>query len=320
MSQSGNYMRDALIEGICRRMHGDESIFFLSADLGSPKLDRLRETFKDRFINVGIAEQNLINVAAGLAFEGYTVFAYAIASFMTMRAYEQIRVNLALHAQVRSVNVNLIGVGSGVSYDVSGPTHHCLEDISIMRTLPNVEVFSPSDSVLAARFLDRAVAVKQPKYIRFDSKPLPDLYAAVCSIGMEDCFCELRQGSDVCLVATGYMTHTALKAAEMLKNKGVSAGVIDVFGLKPFAEEPFFKAIEKYSAAITIEEAYVGKNGLDNLVTGVVRRLGSDIKLVSIGVRDTFEFELGGREYLHRLNGMDAENIVGIAAKVCGLV
>ena len=157
-------------------MHDDNSIFFISADFGSPKLDILREKFKDRFINVGIAEQNLINISTGLALEGFTVYAYAIAPFLTMRAYEQIRVNLALHAQLKEININLIGVGAGLSYDVSGPTHHCLEDITIMRTLPNLIVFSPSDWILAQKFVDYSIKVKKPKYLRFDGKPLPQIY------------------------------------------------------------------------------------------------------------------------------------------------
>ena len=108
-------MRDALLERIWKSMGSDQKIFFLSADFGSPVLDKIRADFPDRFINVGVAEQNLINVAAGLALEGYKVFAYAIAPFITMRCCEQIRVNLALLSSVRKMNVNLIGVGAGYS-------------------------------------------------------------------------------------------------------------------------------------------------------------------------------------------------------------
>jgi transketolase len=154
MKSESKIMREVLIEGIYQRMEQDQSLFFVTADFGSPKLDALREQFKDRFINVGIAEQNLINISTGLALEGFTVYAYAIAPFLTMRAYEQIRVNLSLHAQLKEINVNLIGVGAGLSYDVSGPTHHCLEDITIMRSLPNMTLFSPSDWKLAEKFVD----------------------------------------------------------------------------------------------------------------------------------------------------------------------
>ena len=147
-------MRDVLIEAIYKKMALDERVFFLSADFGAPALDKLRKDFGDRFINVGIAEQNLVNIATGLALEDCIVYAYAIAPFLTMRAYEQIRLSLSISAQIKPVNVNLIGVGGGLSYDVAGPTHHCLEDISLMRLLPNMTVFSPSDWKLAENFFD----------------------------------------------------------------------------------------------------------------------------------------------------------------------
>jgi transketolase len=118
-------MRDVFIETLTLKMADDDKIFFLSADFGSPALDKLRELYPNRFINVGIAEQNLINVATGLALEGFKVYAYAIAPFVTMRCFEQIRVNLSVLPQVRPVTVNIVGVGAGFSYDMSGPTHHC---------------------------------------------------------------------------------------------------------------------------------------------------------------------------------------------------
>jgi len=121
-------------------MEQDSSIFFISADFGSPVLDDIRADYPDRFVNVGIAEQNLINVTAGLALEGFKVFAYAIAPFITMRCFEQLRVNLALLSEVREINVNLIGVGAGYSYVVSGPTHQCYEDITLIRSLPNFKI------------------------------------------------------------------------------------------------------------------------------------------------------------------------------------
>ena len=128
-------MRDALLDSVWERMSSDENIFFVTADFGSPVLDRIRTDFPNRFVNVGIAEQNLINISSGLSLEGYKVFAYAIAPFITMRCFEQLRVNLALLHKVRTINVNLIGVGAGYSYVVSGPTHQCYEDIGLIRNL-----------------------------------------------------------------------------------------------------------------------------------------------------------------------------------------
>ena len=303
-------MRDVFIEQIYHRMHDDDSIFFLCADFGSPKLDVLREDFEDRFINVGIAEQNLINIATGLALEGYTVYAYAIAPFLTMRAYEQIRVNLSLHAQLKEINVNLIGVGAGLSYDVSGPTHHCIEDISIMRTLPNIVLFSPSDWGLAQRFVDYSIKEKMPKYIRFDGKPLPQIYENVDDVKLDDGFYEMIKGEDICLVSTGYMTHKASNAAKSLLDEGIAVGVTDVFFIKPLDEVTFFEKLNGYKHLITIEEGFINKGGLDSLVSSILDRNNSNVRLQRMGFEDSYKFDIGDRDYLLRLNKLSEIDII----------
>jgi transketolase len=303
-------MRDALIEQICNRMHKDKSLFFVTADFGSPKLDKLKEEFKDRFINVGIAEQNLINIATGLALEGFTVYAYAIAPFLTMRAYEQIRNNLSLLSQTKEFNINLIGVGAGLSYDMSGPSHHCLEDISIIRTLPNITVFSPSDWVLAERFVDYSIKVKKAKYARFDSKPLPQIYEDGIDINMQNGFYELAKGEGVCLVSTGFMTHSALKVIDRLREENINIGLIDMFFLRPFNQQMFFELLNKYKFVITLEEAFINKAGLDSLVSTFLESRDSNIRLKRMGFKDEHVFEIGGREHLHKLNALDEDSII----------
>lgn len=303
-------MRDCFIEGLCQRMEWDKSIFFLCADFGSPKLDKLRDRFPDRFINVGIAEQNLINVATGLALEGFTVYAYAIAPFLVMRAYEQIRVNLSLQTQLKEININLVGVGAGLSYDVSGPTHHCLEDITIMRALPNMEVISPSDWVLAEKSIDYSIKVKKPKYLRFDGKPLPKIYDESSPIKIEDGFCELKKGSKICFVSTGIMTHKALNVLDMLSKQDINAGVIDMFLLKPINSDILYEVLKKYKVLVVLEEAFINKGGLDSLILGILNSKGSKIKVKNMGFGDSYVFDIGSREYLHKLNKLDEESII----------
>ncbi|MBI4823519.1 MAG: transketolase [Nitrospirae bacterium] len=302
-------MRDAFIGKLCDRMVEDKRLFFLTADFGAPKLDKLREDFKDRFINVGIAEQNLINIATGIALEGFTVYAYAIAPFITMRPYEQIRNNLSLLAQTKEVNINLIGVGAGLSYDVSGPSHHCLEDIIVMRALPHISVFSPSDWVLVERFVDYSINVKGPKYLRFDSKPLPQIYDESSDFDLKKGFYELSKGKDVCLVSTGFMTHTALSAVRELANEAVEVGLIDVFLFEP-NEEMFFEAIKGYKTVITLEEAFINRGGLDSLVSLILECRDSNARVKRMGFKDRYVFELGGRLHLHKLNGLDKEAVI----------
>jgi len=302
-------MRDALIGEIYNRMQQDERIFFLSADMGAPVLDKLRQDFQDRFINVGIAEQNLINVATGLALEGYAVYAYAIAPFF-LRAYEQIRINLALSTQFRDLNVNFMGVGAGVSYDVSGPTHQCLEDLSAFRTLPNLVLFSPSDWRSARRFVDYSLTVRRPKYVRLDGKPLPPIYDEQADLNWDEGCCELVQGQEIALVSTGYMTHKALKVAELLRPEGTEVGVIDVFLLAPLGEDALLAALAKYRCIVTLEEGFVGKGGLDSLILSLFAQRGVAKTVKSMGFDGEYRFESRPRDVLHAAAGFGEEDIL----------
>ena len=303
-------MRDAFIERIYQRMKGDRNIFFLSADFGAPLLDKLRNDLPDRFINVGIAEQNLVNLAAGLALEGYAVYAYGLAPFLTMRPYEQIRVNLSMLSQLRKINVNLVGVGAGISYAVSGPTHHCLEDLGIMRMLPGIVIFSPSDTILIEKFIDYTLTNKSPKYLRFDGAALPPLYGSCHDLVLDNGFYELAKGGKVCIVSTGYMTHKALSIKKRLLENAIAIGVIDVFMLKPINEELFFAALDKYASIVTLEEAFINKGGLDGLVSSVMDKYHSRKNLRRMGFGDAYVFDIGSREYLHKINNLDEDRII----------
>lgn len=303
-------MRDAFLEGIAAAMAKNKNIFVLSADFGSPALDAIRGKYPGRFINVGIAEQNLVNVATGLALEGFTVYAMGIATFMTMRAFEQIRIDLALQAQIKTLNVNLIGVGAGLSYDVSGPTHHCLEDISILRTLPNLVLFSPSDWTLAKSFVDYSIRVKKPKYLRFDGKPHTALCTGVDNTDIARGWRQLREGKDVCLVATGYMVSKALRIADVLKEEGYSIGVLDIFLLKPLNETEVLSLLDKYGAVITLEEAFINKGGFDSMIIGALNRHNRHIPVKSFGFGDNYVFDIGSRDRLHGLNKLSDSDII----------
>lgn len=314
MTQPVRAMRDAFIETLYDRMAEDERIFFLAADLGSPALDRLRADFPDRFINVGIAEQNLINVATGLALEGGIVYAYAIAPFISMRAYEQIRVNLSISSQIRPVNVNLIGVGGGVSYQVSGPTHHCLEDLAIMRLLPNMAVFSPSDWRLAAAFVDYTVSNGTPKYLRFDGKPIPAIYETVTPETVTAGFCELVVGTEACIVSTGFMTQRALNVVRGLE----AVGVVDLFLLKPANTVELRQTLLKYRHIVTVEEGFVGNGGLDALIAQLLNEDRHSVTLDHIGFNDHYVFELGTRDHLHARSGIDESALTAAVTRRLG--
>ncbi|AVT78127.1 transketolase, C-terminal section [Rhodopseudomonas palustris] len=296
-------MRDAFLERIWRAMEDDEAIFFACADFGSPVLDRIRGDYPQRFVNVGIAEQQLINVSAGLALEGYKLFAYAIAPFITMRCYEQIRVSLALLSTVRPMNVNLIGVGAGYSYVVSGPTHQCYEDLTLMRALPNMQVLSPADHVTAASLFDHCVSAPGPKYLRFDAQLLPVVYNTPPDLGAG--FHVHRRGARLCLVATGYMLHTAFAAADRLAAEtGDAVGVIDLFDLARFDCDALAAELSGYAGLVSLEEGFRGRGGMDALLFEFIARRGLSGRLLNIGVEGGYRFELGSRAELHEQVGI----------------
>jgi transketolase len=284
-------------------MGRDNKIFFASADFGSPVLDKIRADFPDRFVNVGIAEQNLINISAGLALEGYTVFAYAIAPFITMRCFEQIRVSLALLSEVRPMNVNLIGVGAGYSYVVSGPTHQCYEDITLMRALPNFQILSPADHISADALFDRCIGIIGPKYLRFDAQVLPVIYKSGAP-NLDVGFHVHRQGSRVCLLATGYMTQTALQVADTLSESDITVGVVDLFDIANFDADAMVSLLKSYKGIVTMEEGFRGRGGVDSMMFEFIARHHLNLPMLNLGVEGGYRFELGSREELHEQVGI----------------
>jgi len=312
-------MRDALIGRIWEAMEEDKKIFFVCADFGSPVLDKIRENYPDRFVNVGIAEQNLINISAGLALEGFTVFAYAIAPFITMRCYEQTRVSLALLSEVRPMNVNLIGVGAGYSYVVSGPTHQCYEDITLMRAMPNVRVLSPADHITAAAMFDVCIGTMGPKYLRLDAQLLPVVYEGEGHHMELGYYCHSSSGC-VCIVATGYMLHTALDVASHLNKEGVQVAVIDLFDLTRFDPGALKKELRQFKHVVSLEEGFSGRGGLDALLFDLLADVCPRPTISNIGVKGGYRFELGSRQELHEQVGIGRnvvlERVRGIALSI----
>jgi len=299
-------MRDTFLASLYEKMKSDKTIFFVAADFGAPILDKIREDYPDRFINVGIAEQNLINVATGLALEGFTVYAYAIAPFITMRCYEQIRVNISVLSHVRPMNINLIGVGAGVSYAMSGPTHHCLEDLSIMKTLPNIEVFSPSDYMTAEAYVERTLTINKPKYIRFDAKPM---IALECSIkDFDNGFRVLQKGEKVAIISTGYMSQKAKKIVKDFDN----ITLIDLYFINYYDKNKLEESLKDIDTIITIEEAFKNCGGLDAEINFNFKNK----KIVNLGFKKKYTFEIGSREFVHEQNGLGKNDIIKEIKKV----
>jgi len=306
-------MRDAFLEQVWQGMQRDERVYFVTADFGSPVLDKIRRDFPGRFVNVGIAEQNLINVSCGLALEGFCVFAYAIAPFITMRCFEQIRVNLALLSTVRPMNVNLIGVGAGYSYVMSGPTHQCYEDLTLMRGLPNLHIYSPSDHIGAEGLFTRCLAEKRPKYLRFDAQILPVLGQSSDDHALG--YIIRRQGEGLCLIATGYMVHTALAIADHLAVHDIAATVVDLFDLSDVDLDGLVGLMCRHSHLVSMEEGFRGRGGMDSMLFEIISRHHVSAPLLNLGVEPAYSFEQGTRQQLHERVGIGEQ---GALADILG--
>lgn len=298
-------MRDVFLTRLHEKMHEDDRLFFVSADFGAPVLDKIRADFPERFINVGIAEQNLINVSVGLALEGFTVYAYAIAPFITMRCYEQIRVNIAILSQLRPMNINLIGVGAGVSYSLSGPTHHCLEDLSIMRTLPNIEVFSPSDYLLTEAYIERTIANKHPKYLRFDAMPMLPMSEFIENFDLG--FRVVQTGAKVAIIATGYMSQKAKKVATDFE-----VTIIDLYFLNAYNLEQLQYYLKDIETVITLEEGFKGVGGLDSEINSKLKNK----QVINLGFEQQYTFDVGSREFVHETNGLGEQDLLALLKTV----
>ena len=201
------------------------------------------------------------------------------------------------------MNVNLIGVGAGYSYVVSGPTHQCYEDITLMRALPNFQVMSPADHVTAELLFGRCVDELGPKYLRLDAQVLPVVYTDTAP-NIANGFNVHRRDGAICLVATGYMLHTAFTVADRLLAKGIKVGVVDLFDLARFSEVKLREELQRYETVVSMEEGFAGRGGLDALLYNFIAHTEIAAKLFNIGVEGGYRFELGTRAELHEQVGI----------------
>lgn len=298
-------LRDLFLTNILSEMHKRKDIFFLTADFGAPALDQLKDDFPDRCINVGVAEQNMINTAVGLAKEGATVFCFAIAPFITMRCFEQLRTCISVFGKYKPLNINLIGVGAGVSYDMSGPTHHCFEDLAIINMLPRFDVFSPSDGTLIEHAFQYSLDFSSPLYLRFDSKALPALQHFDANWEFESGFRKIGTNqSSTLLISTGYATHVALNAvAEVTQD----VDLIDVFCLGDGFKSALSNQLKNYENVCCLYEGFKWAGGLDTYVLECAD-IGRLKNFQSLGFSD-YCFALGKRELLWQQGGVSTDHI-----------
>lgn len=286
-------MRTAFIDTLCTLAAADERIWLLTGDLGFSVLERFYERFPQRFLNVGVAEQNLTGIAAGLARSGKISFTYSIANFPTVRCLEQIRNDICYH----EANVKIVSVGGGFAYGAQGYTHHGIEDLAIMRVMPGMTVVAPGDPV-EARLATRAIVAQPgPCYLRLGKAGEPQVHAAEPPFTLGRAIA-VRAGRDVTLISTGGMLRQTLAAADRLAEDGIAARVLSMHTLKPLDQEAVRAAARETQAVVTVEE-HRRTGGLGSAVAEVLAESsGGRTRFARWAVPDELQHDIGSQEYL----------------------
>lgn len=289
-----------------------DDLMVMSADLGnSSGLDRFKKAYPEKFLNIGIAEQNMIGVAAGLAKEGYNVFATSFAPFISMRAAEQIRMNLGY----MEMNVKAVAIGSGVSMAFLGNSHYGIEDAAVMRSIPNMTVVCPADCVEIVKTVQAAAEFKGPMYIRLTGAVNnPPVYTEDYDFRIGRAI-TLRSGSDVTIIANGTMVHESLEAAKLLEAEGKSVGVINMHTLKPLDTAAIDAAMAASKVLVTVEEHSV-IGGLGSAVAEYKASKKAAPPQLMLGLPDRFD-KAGEYRYMLEKNGLVASTI---ASRIAGFM
>lgn len=298
LGQSGSIFGMELME-----QAGNYPFKVLSSDMSVVAgLDRFKKEYPDNFYNVGIAEQNLLGVAAGLDSEGFKTIAVAQACFISMRSFEQVRQYLGYMGG----KVMCVGINSGFSLTFFGNTHYAIEDMALMRSVPNMTVLSPADAGEAVKLFDAALKVDGPVYLRLSgSLNTPIVYKEDYELKIGQAI-TLKEGDDIAILATGLMVSNALKAAELLLEKGITATVVDVHTIKPIDKDTIQKNCGKKLLVSVEEHNVVG--GLGTAIADVLSEQRNSAPLLKLGVQDHF-MPVGDYNYLVEQAGLTPEQI-----------
>jgi transketolase len=298
-------MRNAYISTLHQLAKSNENILALVADNGTIVYDEYREDFPDRFINFGISEANMISVAAGLASCGKIPFAYTIANFLAFRAYEQIRNDVCM----QKMNVKIVGIGVGFVYSNLGPTHHSTEDIAVMRVLPEMTIFSPSDPLETVKVTNAAASIAGPVYLRLATGGSPKIYENNYDFEVGKGV-TLREGNDLSIIATGSIVHEALQAVDTLEELGVSVRLINIHTIKPVDRDIILKAANETRAILTVEEHSI-TGGLGSCVAEVLAEENCEHHYFKrLGLKGVFPQGYGNYQEMKVLNGLSRDDIV----------
>lgn len=285
-------MRNTFVQCLIRRARKDDRIFLITPDMGYSVLEPFREAFPDRFLNVGIAEQNAVGVAAGLALSEKVVYVYSIIPFVTMRCFEQVRVDVAY----MKTNVRLVGVGAGLSYGPAGATHHAIEDIAIMRALPNMTVCCPGDPVEARELIEKSFDYEGPIYFRLGKSGEPAIHAEGTKIEIGKAVF-VTHGDDAVVITTSNMLECGKYIVDEWAKQKIDATLLSIPTIKPLDTEALNSVITKGVPVFTLEEHNI-IGGLGSAVAEVIAESGRAVRFRRIAIPDAYASQVGSQAYL----------------------
>jgi transketolase len=298
-------VRDHFINRLCDLAENDPRIMLVTGDLGFGVFNEYRRRFPRQFINAGVAEQNMIGLATGLAMEGRVIFTYSIANFPTLRCLEQIRNDACYH----DANVKVVAIGGGFSYGSLGISHHATEDLAIMRSLPGIVVISPCGYWETMEATEAIVDRPGTCYLRLDKSAgddAPREEGERFRIGKARV---LQDGCDCTIIVTGGILEEVWRVAELLEANGISARILSVHTLKPLDEETILQACQDTAAVITVEEHTI-YGGLGGAVAETMMDHGvHPTAFLRIGLEAGFSYIVGSQQYLRKQYGLDSDSI-----------
>lgn len=309
-------MRETALNMVYEAAKKDKRIFFIGSDLGIGTLQRFKDEMPERFFMEGVSEANIIGMAAGLAMEGKIPFVNTIATFLTRRCFEQIVIDLCMH----KVNVRLLGSGGGLVYAPLGPTHQAIDDIAILRAIPNITIIAPADADEMRRLIPLTINYQGPIYIRLAKGFDPIVTTEEIPFKIGKAF-EYRKGNDALILTTGITLGLALQACELLKKENLNVSIIHVPTIKPLDKETILKGIDRVPVIISVEEHTI-HGGLGSAVAEIIAEADFEVpkSFRRIGIPDVFADQYGSQRSLMQRFGITTENIVSTIKKSLSIV
>lgn len=298
-------MRGAFFQTLMELAGRDDRIYLIVGDLGFGVVEPFIQQFPKRFLNVGVAEQNLTGIAAGIALTGKVVFTYSIANFPILRCLEQVRNDVCYH----KANVKIVSIGGGYSYGSLGVTHHATEDLAVLRALPEMVVMAPGDPI-EVREATRAIAAHQgPCYLRLGRAGEPTIHGSAVKFHLGKAI-KVREGEAITIISTGALLQNAVQVAERLATKGIQVRVLSMHTIKPLDNEAVLAAARETRAIATLEEHSV-IGGLGGAVAECLAESGeSKVPFKRLGLPSAFSAHIGSQEYLRAQSGLSPECIL----------